>query len=79
MSVGEKIQPASMVIPCYFGLQHRFFSNFPFYRWKKKLMFDINSTLLQKRLDDFSAASIATQNHLEIVEKREQKQSNPSF
>lgn len=32
-----------MVIPCYFGLQHRFFSNFPFYRWKKKLMFDINS------------------------------------
>ena len=30
-----KIQPASMVIPCYFGLQHRFFNNFPFYRWKK--------------------------------------------
>lgn len=24
-----------MVIPCYFGLQHRFFNNFPFYRWKK--------------------------------------------
>jgi len=38
-------------------------------------MFGINSTLLQKKLDDFSAPSIATQYHLEIDGKNEEKQS----
>ena len=77
LSVGEKIQPSSMVVgvSTLFRTTTPVFTHFQFYCWKTSRMFGINSTLLHKKLDDFSAPSIATQYHLEIDGKNEEKQS----